>query len=97
MTHGTTIAEVRLDGATFSIELTHNERLDGLRTFGPLARLDIVTRDGACTELDLTPIQVNMIAHILTVDGGARHLAEALADAHTALGEIPDQIMYRKE
>jgi hypothetical protein len=90
VTHGATIAETRLDGLTVTVELTHTERSEELWTFGPLGRIDIVTSDGTRTDLDLTPVQVRMLARILAVEEGAKYLAEALAIAHTALEESRD-------
>jgi hypothetical protein len=85
--HGATIAEALLDGMTVTIELSHTERVDDLRTFGPLARLDIVTSDGAVMELDLTAVQVKMLTRALTAEEGPKLLAEALAATQAALEE----------
>jgi hypothetical protein len=90
VTHGTTIAEARLDGMTVTIELTQTERLDDSHIFGPLARIDIVTCDGAGMELDLTVVQVKMLTRALTASGGAKLLAEALAAGQAALEEGPN-------
>jgi hypothetical protein len=86
VTHGATIAEAQFDGITVTIELTHTERLDDLHRFGPLTHVDIITADGAATELDLTPVQVRMLARILNADTGASYLAEALTSAEGCIG-----------
>jgi hypothetical protein len=69
-----------------TVELTHTERQDNLHRFGPLTHFDIITAEGAATELDLTLVQVRMLARILNADGGASYLVEALTAAEGYIG-----------